>query len=81
MNEHVYKTEITGSSHAGPEEAIRLAIEKAAQTAAPRRSKSIARNAAEGCFRWDSRGVNSHPRSRRLAAHSFGSRARCHAAL
>jgi flavin-binding protein dodecin len=33
MNEHVYKTiEITGSSHAGPEEAIRLAIEKAAQT-------------------------------------------------
>jgi flavin-binding protein dodecin len=33
MNEHVYKTiQITGSSHTGPEDAIRLAIEKAAQT-------------------------------------------------
>src|SRR5258708_6487673 len=33
MNEHVYKTiEITGSSHKGPEDAIRVAIEKAAQT-------------------------------------------------
>ena len=33
MNEHVYKTiQITGSSHAGLEDAIRLAIEKAAQT-------------------------------------------------
>jgi len=33
MNDHVYKTiQITGSSHAGPEDAIRLAIEKAAQT-------------------------------------------------
>jgi flavin-binding protein dodecin len=33
MNEHVYKTiEITGSSHKGPEEAIRLAIEKASQS-------------------------------------------------
>src|SRR5579862_9326847 len=33
MNEHVYKTiEITGSSHKGPEDAIRLAIGKASQT-------------------------------------------------
>ena len=33
MNEHVYKTiEITGSSHKGPEDAIRVAIEKAAQS-------------------------------------------------
>jgi flavin-binding protein dodecin len=33
MNEHVYKTiEITGSSHKGPEDAIRLAIEKAAKS-------------------------------------------------
>jgi flavin-binding protein dodecin len=33
MNEHVYKTiEITGSSHKGPEDAIRLAIEKASRT-------------------------------------------------
>lgn len=33
MNEHVYKTiEITGSSHKGPEDAIRLAIGKAAHT-------------------------------------------------
>jgi flavin-binding protein dodecin len=33
MNEHVYKTiEITGSSHKGAEDAIRVAIEKAGQT-------------------------------------------------
>jgi flavin-binding protein dodecin len=33
MNEHVYKTiEITGSSHKGLEDAIRVAIEKAAQS-------------------------------------------------
>ena len=33
MNEHVYKTiEITGSSHKGPEDAIRVAIEKASQS-------------------------------------------------
>jgi dodecin len=33
MNEHVYKTiEITGSSQKGPDDAIRVAIEKAAQT-------------------------------------------------
>ena len=33
MNEHVYKTiEITGSSQTGPDDAIRVAIEKAAKT-------------------------------------------------
>jgi flavin-binding protein dodecin len=33
MNEHVYKTiEITGSSHKGPDDAIRVAIEKASKT-------------------------------------------------
>jgi len=33
MNQHVYKTiQITGSSTSGPEEAVRLAIEKASQT-------------------------------------------------
>ena len=33
MNEHVYKTiEITGSSQKGPDDAIRVAIEKAAKT-------------------------------------------------
>jgi flavin-binding protein dodecin len=33
MNEHVYKTiGITGSSHKGAEDAIRVAIEKAAKT-------------------------------------------------
>jgi flavin-binding protein dodecin len=33
MNEHVYKTiEITGSSRKGSEDAIRVAIEKAAQS-------------------------------------------------
>jgi flavin-binding protein dodecin len=33
MNEHVYKTiEITGSSHKGPEDAIRIAIEKASKS-------------------------------------------------
>lgn len=33
MNDHVYKTiEITGSSHTGPEDAIRVAIEKASLT-------------------------------------------------
>jgi flavin-binding protein dodecin len=33
MNEHVYKTiEITGSSQKGTDDAIRVAIEKAAQT-------------------------------------------------
>jgi flavin-binding protein dodecin len=33
MNEHVYKTvEITGSSQKGPEDAIRVAIEKASHT-------------------------------------------------
>jgi flavin-binding protein dodecin len=33
MNEHVYKTiEITGSSQKGTDDAVRVAIEKAAQT-------------------------------------------------
>jgi dodecin len=33
MNEHVYKTiEITGSSQKGPDDAIRVAIEKASKT-------------------------------------------------
>jgi dodecin len=33
MNEHVYKTiQITGSSHQGPEQAIRVAIDKASKT-------------------------------------------------
>ena len=33
MNDHVYKTiEITGSSQKGPEDAIRVAIEKASHT-------------------------------------------------
>jgi dodecin len=33
MNEHVYKTiEITGSSQKGPDDAIRVAVEKAAKT-------------------------------------------------
>lgn len=33
MNDHVYKTiEITGTSRKGPEDAVRLAIEKASKT-------------------------------------------------
>jgi flavin-binding protein dodecin len=33
MNEHVYKTiQITGSSHQGQEDAIRVAIDKASKT-------------------------------------------------
>lgn len=33
MNDHVYKTvEITGSSQQGPDDAVRMAIEKASKT-------------------------------------------------